>query len=218
MTARVDTVPASLKPLLGMYGHSIGFGLYALYAIQRPTIRIDVAGSEQLQPDRPFIFALWHEAVLLALQWSVPRFPWPLNTCPQASMQHPLWYMKPIHVVLGYIGVERIVLGSTGYHGREAAGRLVEYLRAGYSTVLSPDGPAGPRRVLRHGILHLAAESGLAIVPLRLHAWPHVVLPTWDRKRIAVPFSRIRVEIGAPIVVSAEAPGSAEEDLIRELG
>jgi lysophospholipid acyltransferase (LPLAT)-like uncharacterized protein len=133
-------------------------------------------------------------------------------------MQHPLWYMKPIHVVLGYIGVERIVLGSTGYHGREAAGRLVEYLRAGYSTVLSPDGPAGPRRVLRHGILHLAAESGLAIVPLRLHAWPHVVLPTWDRKRIAVPFSRIRVEIGAPIVVSAEAPGSAEEDLIRELG
>ena len=53
-------------------------------------------------------------------------------------MQHPLWYMKPIHVVLGCIGVERIVLGSTGYHGREAARTLVEYLRAGYSTALSP--------------------------------------------------------------------------------
>ena len=217
-SSRVDTVPLGLKPLLAVYGYGLGLGLYGFYAVQRPTIRVHVAGSERVRRDRPYIFALWHETVLLALQWCAPRFPRPLNAHPHAFMQHPLWYMKPIHVVLGFIGVERIVLGSTGYEGQEAARELVRYLRAGYSTVLLPDGPAGPSRVLRHGILHLAANSDLAIVPLRFRASPRIVLPTWDKKQVAIPFSRIDVQIGEPLVVPRDDPGSAQEELISALG
>lgn len=215
---RVDTGPTRLKPVIGVYGYAIGLGLYAYYAVQRLTVRVHVAGSERIDRDRPYIFCLWHQAVLLALQWCVPRFPSPLNARPHAFMQHPLWYMKPVHVVLGLIGVEHLVLGSTGHHGREAADELVTYLRAGYSTVLSPDGPAGPPRVLKHGVLHLAAESGLAIVPLRFNVSPLISLSSWDRKQIAIPFSRIEVGIGDPIVVAADAPDRAERQLLDALG
>ena len=58
-----------------------------------------------------------------------------------AFMQHPTWYMKPCHVLLGSMGVEKIILASTGHFGRKAADELVEYLKRGYSTVVMPDGP-----------------------------------------------------------------------------
>jgi lysophospholipid acyltransferase (LPLAT)-like uncharacterized protein len=57
-------------------------------------------------------------------------------------MQHPTWYMKPSHVMLRFIGVKKITLGSSGYSGKEAADQLVEYLKKGYSTVILPDGPS----------------------------------------------------------------------------
>jgi hypothetical protein len=56
-------------------------------------------------------------------------------------MQHPFWFMKPVHLFLRFIGIERIILGSTGHHGQEAADELVTCLRKGCSTVLLPDGP-----------------------------------------------------------------------------
>ena len=113
------------------------------------------------------IFSLWHGFVPLGLTVATPKIPAVLDRAPQAWMQHPVWYMKPIHVLLRLMGVKKIILGSSGHSGRDAADLLVDYLRLGYSTVINPDGPDGPALVLKKGILHLSLKSKVPIVPLR---------------------------------------------------
>jgi len=119
-------------------------------------------------------------------------------------MQHPSWYMKAIHVVLRLIGVDKIILGSTGHSGREAADQLVEYLRRGYSTVIMPDGPAGPPCVLKKGILHMSMQSGVPIVAMQFSASKFFELKTWDRKKWPYPFSTIKMKIGIPIQITRD--------------
>jgi len=82
-------------------------------------------------------------------------------------MQHPFWFMKPIHLFLRFTGVKRIILGSTGHSGREAAEEVVEYLKKGYSTVLLPDGPSGPPFVAKKGLFHISLQSQVSIVPMQ---------------------------------------------------
>lgn len=218
MSIRVDTAPLALKPLLALYGYALGYTLFAYYAAQRITLAIEFAGTDNLTPESNYIFCHWHGAVPLALQCSVPHLPSPLTGRPHVWMQHPLWYMKPIHVLLGLIGVHRIVLGSTGHHGRRAADELAGLLRAGYSTVVLPDGPAGPRQTLKRGVLHLAAESGVPIVPLQLDASRSITVPTWDRKELPTPFSAIRLRIGRPIPVAGDEFDRAAALLVLALG
>jgi len=112
--------------------------------------------------------------------------------------------MKAIHVVLRLIGVDKIILGSTGHSGREAADQLVEYLRRGYSTVIMPDGPAGPPCVLKKGILHMSMQSGVPIVAMQFSASKFFELKTWDRKKWPYPFSTIKMKIGIPIQITRD--------------
>jgi len=217
VSIRVDNAPWAVKPLLAIYGYTLGCALFACYAVQRITLTIEITGTDNLTPEHNYIFCHWHGAVPLALQCSVPHLPNPLTGRSHAWMQHPLWYMKPIHVLLGLIGVRRIVLGSTGHDGRRAAGELAGLLRSGYSTVVLPDGPDGPRQTLKRGVLHLAAESGVPIVPLRLDASRSITAPTWDRKELPIPFSTIRLRIGRPIAVAEDAFENAAELLVLAL-
>ena len=218
MTYRVDTLPGSLKPLVHLYGYGLGLLMFAYYAAQRLTVRVRIDGAGHLDPEANYIFCHWHSTIPLAFQCSIPHLPRALAARPHAWMQHPLWYMKPIHVLLRLIGVRKIVLGSTGHDGRRAADELVRRLQAGYSTWLFPDGPAGPPRVIKRGILHIAAQSEVPIVPLRLRASRCVRTHTWDRKQFAVPLSTIWVRIGVPIPVAERALERVEQELYSGLG
>jgi lysophospholipid acyltransferase (LPLAT)-like uncharacterized protein len=126
--------------------------------------------------------------------------------------------MKPIHVLLRWLGVERIILGSTGHSGREATEQVVKYLRKGYSTVLIPDGPHGPPFVLKRGILPMSLQSGVPIVALQLRASKFFELKTWDRKRLPYPFAKIRMEIGDPIYVTEDTFDEAYSLITKKLG
>jgi lysophospholipid acyltransferase (LPLAT)-like uncharacterized protein len=116
-------------------------------------------------------------------------------------MMHPSWHLKPIQICMRLCGIDRIILGSSGHGGREAAERLVQELRAGRWSGIAPDGPAGPPRVAKRGVGHIAAQSGVPIVPLRFTLSHALVLPTWDRKRLPLPFSTITLRFGQPICV-----------------
>lgn len=215
---RVDTVPIPLRPLLSLYGHGVATALALHYLVQRPTMRVVLDGQAHLTPGAHYVFCHWHEAISLLFQASLPRLPRSLRGAPHAWMQHPLWYMKPIHCFLRMIGVREIVLGSTGHDGRGAADALVDLLRAGYSTLILPDGPAGPPRELKKGVLHVARQARIPIVPLRLRASRCYRARTWDRKLQALPFSTLRISIGAPITVIEAGFAEAADTLTAALG
>lgn len=218
VSIRTDTAPTALRPVLAAYGYTLAAACYAWCLVQRVTLKIEIRGAEHVETQRGYIFCHWHGAIPLMLQCSVPRMPGVLRGRPHAWMQHPLWYMKTVHVFIRLIGVRRIVLGSTGHDGRKAADELAALLRAGYSTFVFPDGPAGPRQTLHRGVLHLSAQTGVPIVPIRLDASRAISARTWDRKQVPLPFSTIRMSIGRAIVVEPGRLEQAAQRLLMALG
>jgi len=126
--------------------------------------------------------------------------------------------MKVSHLFLQFIGVEKIILGSTGHHGHEAAHLLVESLKNGYSTVLLPDGPGGPAFVAKKGVLHIALQSGIPMLPIRFQTARVIQLKSWERKKWPLPFCTIRVQYLEPIRVANEIFDETYDELTKALG
>ena len=196
MAYRVDNVPALWRPFWLAYSWLVGIGFWWVWNLLIFTCRIRFEGEQNRVGSENHIYSLWHESWFLyfaAFARSHRRHVW---------LQHPDAYMKPIHVALRLSGIQ-ILLGSGGEEGREAARELVTCLRRGSSTAISPDGPHGPCRVLKKGVLHLSLDSGIPILPLRLSA-SRVMHAGWDRKAIPFPWSRITVVYGPPITVTED--------------
>jgi len=215
---RVDKVPIIIRPQFYLYGYGLGVLLFFYLLILRVTTKVKIVGRERLKKNSNHIFALWHSFVPVGLTSATPLIPAVLDHVPQAWMQHPIWYMKPIHVLLRLMGVKKIILGSTGHSGRDAAELLVDYLRLGYSTVINPDGPNGPAFIPKKGILHLSLNSNVPIVPLRFSSSSYLELNTWDRKKFAYPFSTIEMQFGEPIYVTSDNFEHAHQLLAGKMG
>ena len=214
---QVDKVPIIIRPQFYLYGYGLGLLLFFFLLILRITTKVKITGSEKLRKNSNHIFCLWHSYVPSALISATPLIPAVLDRAPQVWMQHPIWYMKPIHVLLRLMGVKKIILGSTGHSGRDAAELLVDHLRQGCSTVLNPDGPHGPDFVLKKGILHLALKSCVPVVAVRFSSSRFRELKTWDRKKFVCPFSTIEMKIGKPIRVTDDNFEYAHDLIEKEM-
>ena len=215
---RVDNVPFILRPFFYLYGYGLGALLFIGLLILRSTIKMEISGREKLRKNSNHIFCLWHSFVPSALICATPRIPIVLDGLPQVWMQHPTWYMKPIHVLLRLMGVKKLIMGSTGHSGQEAAEQLIEHLRTGYSTVLNPDGPQGPAFTLKKGVLHMSLQSHVPIIAVQFSVPKFLELGTWDRKKLAYPFSTIEMKFGDPIQVTENNFDSAYDLTVQALG
>ena len=139
-----------------------------------------------------FIYAFWHEGLLAPLST-------PTDIRVLISQHTDGEFIAQICQRLG-IGVIR---GSTARNGSQA---LLEMIRSDGETHLgiTPDGPRGPRRELKPGVVMVASQSGLAIVPVGIgfvRAWR---VGSWDRFAIPIPCSTIVGVMGEPIHVPRE--------------
>ena len=214
---RVDNVPLALRPVLYLYGYGVASLIFFLGLILRMMIKVEISGQENLRKHSNYIFCIWHTFVPLALISTAPNIPKVLDRASHAWMQHPTWYMKAIHVLLRLMGVDKIILGSSGHSGREAADQLVEYLRRGYSTLLMPDGPAGPAFVLKKGIMHISMQSMAPIVAIQFGASKFFELKTWDRKKWPYPFSTVKIRFGTPIQITSDNLDEAHKRITAAL-
>ena len=94
----------------------------------------------------------------------------------------------------------------------------MSYLKKGYSTFVTPDGPNGPARTLKKGVLHMAVQSGVPILPVRVSANRCYRTESWDRKMQPLPFSTIHVAVGIPIAVTTSTLDESMEALTDALG
>ncbi|MDB5283411.1 MAG: hypothetical protein JWO06_2486 [Bacteroidota bacterium] len=117
-------------------------------------------------------------------------------------MNHPAWYMKPVHVLLKLTGVSKLCLGSSGNSGKEALADVITYLKQGYSTTIACDGPAGPNHVLKPGVLLMSRDAGIPVIALRFTCSSFFRLGKWDKKFVPMPFSQIVVEASPPVFVT----------------
>jgi lysophospholipid acyltransferase (LPLAT)-like uncharacterized protein len=111
----------------------------------------------------------------------------------------------------------RSVRGSATRGGAAGFMRLVNAYRAGYDLAVVPDGPRGPRYVVKPGVIHLARVTGAPIVPVTYAASRIRQLRSWDRLIIPLPFSRVLYVIGEPLRVPRDADDRDLEALRCEL-
>ena len=183
--------------LTTIYGYVVAALNLCVWAILKLSVRVRHIDQPTIFSRQPTIDCAWHHCLapyfVGAMRYSKP-YVW---------MNHPAWYMKGIHVFLGWMGVGTLVLGSSGHGGRRALQQLVSLLEQGSSTFLNPDGPYGPALVVKDGVLDLAQQTGLPIVAIRICCSQALRLPTWDRKLIPLPGSRVDLIYSSPWYVTA---------------
>jgi lysophospholipid acyltransferase (LPLAT)-like uncharacterized protein len=156
----------------------------------------------------PVIYAVWHDRLLLLPYLYGHRGCQVLASRSRDGELVARWARR--------FGLEP-VRGSSTRGGGEALRRLTRALRSGREVVVVPDGPRGPREVLKPGVIVLARLSGAPIVPMALGASREWRTRSWDEFRIPRPFARCVMRFGEPIRVSRTADRAAEEAARKEV-
>ena len=199
------------KFLVSIYGCVAATMIAALWLLLKLSVRVSHVGRPEEFSQGAFIECSWHESLLPYFVASMPY------AKPYVWMNHPAWYMKGVHFFLRWMGVRKLVLGSSGHGGKEALHQLAPMLQQGVSTFLNPDGPYGPAHVVKDGVLHLSRLSGLPVVAVRVICSRSLCFPTWDRKVLPLPGSRIRLEYSAPLYVTASTFDEARAQIATHL-
>lgn len=83
-----------------------------------------------------------------------------------------------------------VVRGSSRRGGRAAFREMVQFGKGPLDLILTPDGPTGPRRQLKDGIVELARITGRPVVPLCFVSSRGHRFSSWDRFVLPYPFGR----------------------------
>jgi lysophospholipid acyltransferase (LPLAT)-like uncharacterized protein len=216
-------VPAAAKqvgvviPHPPKWHHRVVAGLlFAIVRAAASTIRFtmeDRAGIiTKTNPSRgPLIFCFWHNRILLCT--TVYRIY--LKSREVAGMAAPVSASRDgafLSAVLECFGVE-VARGSSSRRGPQALLELVTWAERKFDLAIAPDGPRGPAYSIQPGVMYLAQLTGTRIIPITYNIEGKIVLRTWDRFIIPLPFSHCHVIIEKPITV----PRDATEDQRAQL-
>jgi tetraacyldisaccharide-1-P 4'-kinase/lysophospholipid acyltransferase (LPLAT)-like uncharacterized protein len=168
------------------------------------TWHFDQLAESAARPDperQPVIYAFWHEHLL------------PLARLHAAEGANVLVSRHRDGEIISRLLLRLGYTPSRGSSTRGGAAGLREMIRAGKeggTLAFSPDGPRGPRRRCKPGLLKAAAETELPIVPVGVSATRGWRLNSWDRFMIPSPGARVYVSYGAPIWIrDADEPSLA---------
>jgi len=125
------------------------------------TLRVRHVRAENLDSAPQHIIAFWHAHVLLSLH---SRWRRPTTAIISRSKDGEI-----VSRVLHLYGAET-ARGSSTRGGEVALREVLRDVRAGKSIAVTPDGPKGPPRVVKDGIVYIAQVSGLPIVPFAFAA------------------------------------------------
>jgi lysophospholipid acyltransferase (LPLAT)-like uncharacterized protein len=160
--------------------------------------RIETEGEDRWRAlhtaGQAHILMCWHEA-LLPLLWRHRH----QGIVIVVSEARDGAYLSEFAHRIGY----RAVKGSSTRGGIRALLGAIRELQSGNVVAFTPDGPQGPRRELKPGVIAAAQRGGVVILPLHAaagHAWR---LRSWDRFMIPKPYARVRISYGEPFAVGA---------------
>ena len=165
----------------------------------------------------PFVFLLWHEA-LLPLLW-LHRHQGVAIVVSEGKEGR---YLSDYATRLGYHPIR----GSSSRSGARALLAAVRALGEGTTVAFTPDGPRGPRRTIKPGLVRAAQRAGAAILPLHAVASAEWRFNSWDRLMVPRPCASVAVGYGECFGVAPGDDGlsagiarcaSALETLEREL-
>ena len=140
---------------------------------------------------KPFITCFWHNRLLMTcFAWQAD---YPFHMLISAHKDGQLIAQTVAHFNIG------TVQGSTAKGGTFALKTLLKFLKKGCTIGITPDGPRGPRFKVSQGITAIARLSQLDIIPVCYATRHRIVLKSWDRFILALPFGNGVIQWGKPI-------------------
>jgi lysophospholipid acyltransferase (LPLAT)-like uncharacterized protein len=106
---------------------------------------------------------------------------------------------------VSYFG-QGAVRGSSSRGGREAFREMLKFAELDVDLAVTPDGPKGPRRQIKDGVLQMARISGRPVVPLAYVCSRGHRFRSWDRFLLPSPFARGVYCYGSPQFFSRDQP------------
>lgn len=187
--------------------------LGAAFHVLASSWRFDVSGGEHhdLAVRGPFVYALWHHTLLPLLWWHRHR-----GITLLVSRHRDGELLAGPAARLGY----RLARGSTTQGGAAGFRALLRDLEGGHAVAVTPDGPTGPPRRIKPGVLRAATASGAPILPVAAVANRAWRLRTWDRLVVPRPFARIALRYGdliRPVADDEEALGQTVARALDDL-
>ena len=177
----------------------LGTMLGVVLRVWRMTLRFEVRGAEHLEAGTVVPLAVWHGRIQGSLYAVTGR--------PVAAMfsNSPDGELAARALAVFGIGSVR---GSTGKGGGRALVTMIRRVREDglRYPALTVDGPKGPARRSKPGIVQLARKLRAPVVPLSFSASSVWVLRSWDRTVLARPFSRVVAEFGEPVAMDPDEP------------
>jgi len=102
------------------------------------------------------------------------------------------------------------IRGSSSRRGANAMLSAIRHIEENHTVIFTPDGPRGPKYVIKSGPVAVASKTGGRVVPFVINASRYWQLKSWDGFQIPKPFAKLTLIIGDPISVPA---GLSEEEL-----
>jgi hypothetical protein len=159
------------------------------------------------------VFAIWHESNLVAATAAFK-----LRTQKRVISFSTRGFRGIVmNTMLESMGSGVVALPEESNRAEAAklAREMARIGREGSSLVVSCDGPVGPYRVAKPGVLIVARESGVPIQPWAVAIQPALRLKgRWDKHLVPLPFCRMRVDEGAQISIG---PREALKPRLAEL-
>jgi lysophospholipid acyltransferase (LPLAT)-like uncharacterized protein len=147
-------------------------------------------------PPSPTLFATWHG--------SLAGFVHVMRSRAMCALVSPVLEGELIARWLKGYGYT-LVRGSSGHEAAEGLRRSVRVLRDGHNLGTAVDGPMGPARIVKPGVIATARLSGAPILPALTAASSAFTFPNWDRHELPLPTSRVLFGFGEPVFVPKRA-------------
>jgi lysophospholipid acyltransferase (LPLAT)-like uncharacterized protein len=187
------------------------FHLFNLYA---RTLRVQYDGVETIQKyvddGGRVIIASWHQRFFGG--FFLPKI-FKQSPCIMISQSRDGDFISNVVQRIGWVPVR----GSSTRGGKNALEKMVQgVMQQGIGGHIV-DGPNGPPRMIKPGIISLARRSGAAICPGFVsyeNAWN---FNSWDRFMVPKPFSRVIFRTGSLIFAPEELDGQLFDTFRRQL-
>jgi lysophospholipid acyltransferase (LPLAT)-like uncharacterized protein len=178
-----------------------------VYRTNRWTVENGEWPRQLLAAGRPFIGAFWHgRMMMIPLGWQRMA---PMHMLISAHRDG-----RIIADAVAYFGIEAIA-GSTRRGGSAALRLMLKRLKEGDCVAITPDGPRGPAMTASAGILNIARLAQVPIVPITYATSRRLIVASWDRFHLALPFGRGVFLWGEPIEIATDLDETGLENARR---
>ncbi|MDR2428247.1 MAG: DUF374 domain-containing protein [Candidatus Margulisbacteria bacterium] len=192
-------------------------GLICLHRLISPTLRLDCAEldaltAKYLQAGRSILFCCWHEVTFAGFYWFRRRDAGVLMEASRkgdvlAAMANS-YGMRDFRITDDHKDPQT-VRGTVGF---------IKHLKAGHSGVIALDGPNGPRRTAKPGMVRIAGKTNAVIFPIgAAYSRKIIFRKRWDQYQLPLWGSRAALRVLKPLEVPPELAPEQEKTLQAEI-